>query len=348
MSQWYPNLPPSGSVKGLSNPFLSQFGDVGFGVCGGGGSLMAKGKFGAALGSDDVFSDTKNMEAVVPAPISEFTQKLLAGGQALNYVNSIHAYKKWATPVSDMGIFNKLPGELRNRIYIYSVVAQDKVIKVTAKHHEDCSEGRCRHTKASYNLPGLLSTCRQIRAECAMIYFTENKTILFDQDVVHFRCVGNYIRSIGHYIHPYMQYKFMMYRPVFENNEFLSWAPYTFTLGLPTPPKFLFEMYQQPEDNYVGEPTRRLLCSCVLNNLLEEMAENLGGSFKHDPFIDNPYIIPYWVDFGQYLIDFFDSDKFDNFVFQVRKTETNHTEFELCVYCEDICFRPDALMSSWW
>ncbi|KAF2207656.1 hypothetical protein CERZMDRAFT_88323 [Cercospora zeae-maydis SCOH1-5] len=346
MAQWFPNLPPSGSVKGLSNPFLSQFGDVGFGVCGGGGSLMAKGNFGAALDSDDVFTDTK--KAVVPAPVSEFTQKLLAGKQAFDRVNDNHESEKFAMPISDMGLLNRLPGEIRNKIYRFVVVEPKKEIRVTAPH-SDCIYRRCRHTKASYNLPALLNTCRQIRVECAHVYFSQNDTILFDQDVVHFRCVGNYIRSIGHYISMVKQIKFMLYRPVYENDDFECWAPYTFTL---VTPMFAgtdwFELYQKANSGYRGERFLRLLCDCVLKDMVQEMSQNLYRSFKYDPFIENGPLVPHWVDLSEHLIDFFDSDKFDEYVFQVRKTEADGTNFEKCVYCERICFREDALMSSWY
>ncbi|KAK6423119.1 hypothetical protein LTR95_016572 [Oleoguttula sp. CCFEE 5521] len=58
----------------------------------------------------------------------------------------------------------KLPGELRNKIYRYALVAEDS----------DYTVMQCR----SQLVPGLLNTCKAIRHECHAIYFMENSFVL--------------------------------------------------------------------------------------------------------------------------------------------------------------------------
>ena len=53
-----------------------------------------------------------------------------------------------------------LPAEVRNRIYRFSIIKSDEWIQLSA---------------TSPLLPGLLSTCKQIREETINLYFTENK-----------------------------------------------------------------------------------------------------------------------------------------------------------------------------
>lgn len=100
---------------------------------------------------------------------------------------------------SDMGLFALLPGEMRNIIYRYAFTpppAQQPVLI----HSSDliCGRGPCVHQRAPTALPGMASSCRQIRDEVMPIYVAEN-TFRFDAAMVRNRCAGNWVKSLNHY-----------------------------------------------------------------------------------------------------------------------------------------------------
>lgn len=101
-------------------------------------------------------------------------------------------------PKSDMGLFASLPGELRNRIYRFALVEGDRKPFTVTMEPETCNLGACIHMRLPTALPGILSTCAQIRAEAMPIFIAEN-SFKFDAEVVKARCVANWLRVIGHY-----------------------------------------------------------------------------------------------------------------------------------------------------
>ncbi|CAK1364200.1 unnamed protein product [Cercospora beticola] len=349
MAQWFPNLPPGGSVKGLSNPFLARYDEVGFGVCGVGGSLMAKvksadGCFGAefkcdgdVFGDGDVFSDKK--DAIGPIN-SEFGQKLLMAKEAFERMQTAHKESKRATPKSDIGTLKKLPGEIRNEIYRLAVLEPDGEVMVSLEDFT-CRGGPCFHRKATYNLPGIINTCRQIRAECGPICFAEHDAFVFDADVVHQRCVGNYIRSVGHYIDLVKKFKFQLLRPLWRDEHFMGWNGHMFTI---IPPHFSeskwFELSQEACWPRAHEARCYELCECTVRKEIRRLNTKMLNTYPHDPFLDDPIDPKASYDISEYLLNFFESDVLDDWVFRTRKNSSEITVCKLCKKCRGIRF-PD-------
>ena len=69
------------------------------------------------------------------------------------------------TELATMGLFARLPGELRNRIYRLVLVMDQTIPYPFIMEAETCALGVCVHANLDTALPGLLSTCRQLRAE---------------------------------------------------------------------------------------------------------------------------------------------------------------------------------------
>jgi hypothetical protein len=99
------------------------------------------------------------------------------------------------TRATNLGDFAKLPGELRNRVYNFTLVDPRGVFDVCSVPGT-CSEGRCIHTRMPLAFPGLLSTCRQIRKEGLPIFCQENR-FNFDAEMVRYRCVAAWLRTLG-------------------------------------------------------------------------------------------------------------------------------------------------------
>lgn len=100
-------------------------------------------------------------------------------------------------PQSDMGLFARLPGELRNRVYRLALVVEEGPFTITGQRNQ-CSLGPCTHAKLPTAVPGVLSTCKQVRYEALPIFLAEN-TLKFDARTVRNRCTGNFLQSIGPY-----------------------------------------------------------------------------------------------------------------------------------------------------
>lgn len=95
--------------------------------------------------------------------------------------------------ISNMGLLNRLPGELRNQIYRDLLVSPD--ITLIECREAACSRGACEHAKIS-NLIPLACTCQQIRYEAVPIFCAENK-FKFNEPMVRNRCVANWVESMG-------------------------------------------------------------------------------------------------------------------------------------------------------
>ncbi|KAI7412746.1 hypothetical protein KC336_g11570 [Hortaea werneckii] len=112
--------------------------------------------------------------------------------------------KKKAEPftTSDMGLFARLPGEMRNVIYRYALVSPPDPL--TGQPHPVrlsgsdliCGRGPCEHGKLRGAAPGIASTCRQIRREVMGIWVRENEFV-FDSVMVRNRCAGNWVKALG-------------------------------------------------------------------------------------------------------------------------------------------------------
>ena len=128
-------------------------------------------------------------------------------------------------PASYIGILNRLPGEVRNKIYRFSLIDDhDGLITIKMKPNT-CAVGPCVHSEAHTALPGLLTTCRQIRWEAASIYFAENDGFKFDDQVVQQGCVPNFLHCIQDYINEIQQFHFAMKRQRVVPPVFVPQAP---------------------------------------------------------------------------------------------------------------------------
>ncbi|KAK4548145.1 hypothetical protein LTR36_010014 [Oleoguttula mirabilis] len=106
---------------------------------------------------------------------------------------------KAGNAVSDMGLFSRLPGELRNYIYRLAFVPAPEYQPVLISGSDlICGTGACVHKHAPIAAPAIASTCQQIRNELMPIYCTEN-AFKFDAVMVRNRCVGNWAKSMNTY-----------------------------------------------------------------------------------------------------------------------------------------------------
>lgn len=142
-----------------------------------------------------------------------------------------------------------------------------------------CSTGTCIHTKASANLPGIASTCKQLRWEAAPIFFTENVAgFEFDDGTVQQCCVGNYLRSLGSYVDMIPKFSFLLKRPIWRGDTFVRWGIYRFTLISPkTSESEDFELKQE-EVLGKGEMAAGKICDCPLRKIVGEINGSLFDS----------------------------------------------------------------------
>ncbi|KAK1061660.1 hypothetical protein LTR74_010921 [Friedmanniomyces endolithicus] len=107
--------------------------------------------------------------------------------------------KRDSFPVSDMGLFSLLPGELRNLIYRLAFVPPPENQPVLIAGSDlVCGRGACVHHRAPVAAPGMASTCHQIRNEVLPIYVAENE-FRFDAAMVRNRCVAAWVRCLDSY-----------------------------------------------------------------------------------------------------------------------------------------------------
>ena len=125
-------------------------------------------------------------------------QRQFAGAQAVP-VQQHQTQSPVGRPLSNMGLFAKLPGELRNRLYRLTLLTPtiEEPFLITMQP-ATCSLGPCVHAKLPTAVPGLLSSCQQIRQEAMPIFCTEN-VFKFDTNTVRDRCTANWVRALGHY-----------------------------------------------------------------------------------------------------------------------------------------------------
>ncbi|KAK5138117.1 hypothetical protein LTR08_004812 [Meristemomyces frigidus] len=144
-----------------------------------------------------------DMEATFPSIIAGPTKPRLNRWKAhqvrQTLTRSRSKRKAAARSASPMGLFQLLPGELRNYIYRLAFVPPSAEQPVLISGSDlVCGVGACVHKRVSIAAPGLASTCRQIRRELMPIFCAENAFRL-DAVVVRNRCGGNWVRSLGAY-----------------------------------------------------------------------------------------------------------------------------------------------------
>ena len=104
-----------------------------------------------------------------------------------------------ATELATMGLFALLPGELRNRIYRLILLMDSPQPYPICMPSKTCNLGPCVHARLPTGVPGLLSTCRQIRNEAMPIFLAENGGFSFEASLVTCRCPANWIRALAWY-----------------------------------------------------------------------------------------------------------------------------------------------------
>ena len=104
-----------------------------------------------------------------------------------------------ATELATMGLFALLPGELRNRIYRLVLLMTSPLPYPISMPYKTCALGPCVHARLPTAVPGLLSSCRQIRGEAMPIFLAENSGFKFEARAVECRCPANWIRALGWY-----------------------------------------------------------------------------------------------------------------------------------------------------
>lgn len=200
--------------------------------------------------SFDAFDTVKEVDAQKKAVLGGVTLDAKPGERDWEKLTAPATYKEWQTrrqeacaktedntvapdvPLSNMGVFAKLPGELRNRIYRLSLAE-------AARHHYQsepgtCSLGPCKHMKLTSCVPGLLSTCRQIRYEAMSTFCSEN-TISFDSGLVRDRCVANWLRTLGPFgrLIPKLELNVLVWKPISPNREKKIGYAYSLTIECP-------------------------------------------------------------------------------------------------------------------
>lgn len=219
-------------------------------------------------------------------------------------------------PTSNIGIFSKLPGEIRNRIYRLAVTEpESKPVSVEMKPGT-CTHGACLHSKVSINMPGIASTCRQLRWEVAPIFLAENTGFAFDDEVVRQCCVNNYLRTLGSYVDLIKQFSFKLKRSIWQRDAFVKYLTYTFTL---TPPSaededFALEQHEEGDQD---------ICQCQLNQLVSSMNKR-----KHSE----------GVSVGKLVQEFVDSEEFADFVWRAHKTKQWTSHLPKCKKCGEVYF----------
>ncbi|KAI6850913.1 hypothetical protein KC332_g395 [Hortaea werneckii] len=102
----------------------------------------------------------------------------------------------------NMGLFARLPGEMRNVIYCYALVepldpitGHPQPVRLSGSDLI-CGRGPCVHSTLLGAAPGIASTCRQMRKEVMGIWVRENE-FQFDAVMVRNRCAGNWVKALG-------------------------------------------------------------------------------------------------------------------------------------------------------
>lgn len=217
-------------------------------------------------------------------------------------------------PSSDIGAFSKLPGEIRNHIYRLAIIEPESKPVMIEMQPKTCSMGTCLHNKASYNLPGIASTCRQLRNEVAPIFLTENTAFTFDDGVVQQCCVNNFLRTLGWYVNMIPQFNFLLKRPIWNHDTFIKYLDYTFTLSPPNSEDDHFTLHQ-------WEAADHLVCQCQLDGVV-----HLMNMRKSDMSV------------SESVKEFVDSEEFADFVWKARKTKQWTTHLPKCRKCGEVYF----------
>lgn len=223
-------------------------------------------------------------------------------------------------PSSDIGCLQKLPGELRNRIYRLSILS-DGPVQVTMPPRT-CASGACLHTKSANNVPAIANTCRQLRWEAMPIYCAENAHFQFDDGTVQQSCVGNYLRSLGDYADLIPEFSFLLKRPMWDGNRFRSFATYRFTVITPRKSTVRqFELLQGEIPDPGGKHLAGRICHCTL----ERLVEDINSRMTDDPVAD-------------LVLEMVESEEFADYVWRVRKTKQHLAHLGRCKSCHQVVF----------
>lgn len=261
----------------------------------------------------DVFEGDNDGE-MSPAPEIEDEDAVMSGLSFHSPATPTKADYDMTEVSSDIGVFSKLPGEIRNHIYRLAVIEPESNPVKIEMQPKTCSIGECLHNRASYNLPGIASTCRQLRNEVAPIFLTENTAFHFDDGVVQQCCVNNFLRTLGPYVNMIRQFNFLLKRPIWNGDTFIQYLDYTFTLSPPTSKDGNFTLHQWEEGD-------RLMCHCQLDGVVQQM--NMRKSEKS---------------ISKSVMAFVDSDEFADFVWKARKTKQWTTHLPKCGKCGEVYF----------
>jgi hypothetical protein len=224
-------------------------------------------------------------------------------------------------PTSDIGRFQKLPGELRNRIY-RNLFQQDQVAVINLKLGT-CGVGPCLHTKATHNLPAIASTCRQLRWEATSIFFAETPRFEFDEGAVQQACVGNYLRSVGDNADLIAEYSFLMNRPLWNVDKFRSFRTYRFILRAPRSTQSgEFELIQEEITPFEGQNGGSKVCQCDLQKLVDGMNQAHAQEKR----------------IGELVAGVVDSEEFADFVWRLKKTKQHVRHLGRCGACGEVVF----------
>ena len=109
-------------------------------------------------------------------------------------------------PPSNMGVFARLPGELRNQIYRFALVEPPGTPHTLTMQPgpgpagpcSTCDHGPCSHAKLRTGLPGLLNASRQLRTEALPLFLAEND-FAFDARTTRARCGHGWLATLGPY-----------------------------------------------------------------------------------------------------------------------------------------------------
>lgn len=129
---------------------------------------------------------------------SDLTQADVYLYQKLSTTCPIVLGKKHVDKQTDSLFINKLPGEIRNRIYHYA--AETTIVRVNRTQTVDAYYGR-RTITHPYHQPRLSLVCRQLRREVLPLFYADkrNSFVLDEGSLDHFpeSSLCNWLDSIG-------------------------------------------------------------------------------------------------------------------------------------------------------
>ncbi|USW54093.1 hypothetical protein Slin15195_G074120 [Septoria linicola] len=347
MAQWFPNLPPGGSTKGLSNPFLERgkvpycFGGPDDGGIGGG-----SGRGGRDTSNYPLISPYRNHAAQHRAKRARFEND----AEVPSVPKAPVAPRVETPPKSDLGMLGKLPGEIRNDIYRLAVLEEDKSACALIKLQSNtCAVGACLHMKATHCMPGIINTCKQIRHECAPIFFNENAGIAFDEGMVLQGCITNWIRTVGPYVNLVRQFAFKMLRPLHNDDKFIQWATYSISIDVAKYAKSgRFSTQQSVANTLAFNPPKDEICICPFKGWVKDMNLQWQYYLSKEAGVKLLGTVDDWYSlslrpakrhpFVQTLLHMVETEQFADFIWRLRKNKHNHAALKKCKSCKQVTF----------